>query len=917
MPEIELQELASSIFEMVAPWMESQNSVRSRSVSEPPSSPAVGDRYLVGVAPSGVWSGHGGHIAHYTGVWRFVVPQEGTSVWIDDEDQQVAFDGTAWLNLGMTEEQREELTELGEALAAIGPAQAAVDAAQQAALDASAAAQAAQASAIAAAEAENAAQESNIVSLFDAVSTMSPLITRARTRSGVQVEDYGSIVGSNFRDTINAAVTDAYAQCNAPDYSANNAGAVNVLLPRGQFRMGDTTLAFPGNYPKYTPGLIGEPGATSLAWEQSLNGPMISTGSEVPGAEFDNATQNQTFAHLELRSVSGIMRKGGFKSRFGISQRLTDVMVRGLSEPGQHWADGIGFDFRIPNTADLHRNHQHPRLYGCRANFCQTGFVFTGSVWTAILFECHANANVLAGAVYDSTVLSWLGGNTQGNGGYGLSADHWCSGTRTADHNTGWDYITGLPAGSGASLGVRGGTGNQFCIVTDLVGMKGFYGSSGPVTHANMWLELIDPSPGTPYDTISGLYKIEAILSATSCVIRKGSAHSARSGLQYQVRGGLGGNKIKIAHSVYHEGHTYSLASLGPDITGDSYYEFNGLESNNTDYVVDAVDVAGVKIMDTINLVGGVKVARIQKVKTFETDVTYDRIEMDSWSRAGVVARAKSPHGGYCANVWDSKPRASRYNAMLRERDAIGIYDARVAASLVRSGANISQWNNLAHASVGNLTLVTPGSYPQYVASDVNLGAPAVRIVGGASAAAVSSMATDITALQPAKRHGVTILAVARAANTTVSADRRILVNYTNWAGDGYEAFIAYHDHGWNPADGVYVHMHSPEVGFTTPIIAPADDKAHWCYGTTCLSGSESGGAGSELGYQIGLSIHGSYEEGIKPNVTVTFELVPYRGGVVQDLLITHMAIFARGITVGERDSFMDAARNEFPLAEI
>lgn len=757
--------------------------------------------------------------------------------------------------------------------------------------------------------------QSDIVSLFSTTSTMAPLILRQRTRAGVQVEDYGSIVGSNFADTIRAAIVGAYNESGAPDHSANNPGAVNVLLPRGQFRCGNTPLFFPGNYPKYTPGLIGVPGGTGLAWEPDLNGPMISCGSEIEGASFANATLYQAFENIELRSVSGIMRKGGFKSRFGIHQRLTDVLVRGLNEPGQHWRDGIAFDFQISNVSDADRNHQHPRLFGCRANFCQTGFIFTGSVWSASLYECHANANLLAGAVYDSSVVSWIGGNTQGNGGLGYSTDHWCSGTRTADHNTGWDYIEGLPSGVGATLSVRGGPGNQFCTLGGLANMKGYYGSTGAATHRNLWVEIIDDNPVGPFDLVTGLYKIEAVNSAGEVVIRKGSLHVARTGLRYQVRGGRGGNRITISHAIYHEGHVYALGSLGADLHSESAYEFHSVESNNVDYVVDAVDVAAVKVTQTKNLVGGTKVARIQKTKSFETDVPLNMIQTDSWSRNGLVGRTEG-FAGYRGYVMDSKPRAVSYNTILRERGAIAIYDAKAPASIIRSGANVSQWRNLAHASIGHLGLVTPGSYPQYVANDPGLGGPAIRIVGGASAAAVSSMVTDITGLMPSQRHGMTVLAVARTPNADVSAARRIKAWYSNWAGDGYEIFLAYNDAGWNPNPGVYAHAHSPQVGFTTPILAPADALPHWSYATTCLSGAESGGGGSELGYHASLSQHGAYEEGIAPGVTVNLDVCVYDLGIMADLYISHIAVFARGITVGERDSLMDAARFRWPLPE-
>ena len=44
----------------------------------PPGSPAEGDRYLVGVSPTGVWVGHANDVAYYSGgAWNFVNPPLG------------------------------------------------------------------------------------------------------------------------------------------------------------------------------------------------------------------------------------------------------------------------------------------------------------------------------------------------------------------------------------------------------------------------------------------------------------------------------------------------------------------------------------------------------------------------------------------------------------------------------------------------------------------------------------------------------------------------------------------------------------------------------------------------------------------------------------------------------------------------
>lgn len=47
----------------------------------PPAAPQTGQCWIVGAAPTGVWSGHAGAIAGWTsGGWRFVAPRPGLAV---------------------------------------------------------------------------------------------------------------------------------------------------------------------------------------------------------------------------------------------------------------------------------------------------------------------------------------------------------------------------------------------------------------------------------------------------------------------------------------------------------------------------------------------------------------------------------------------------------------------------------------------------------------------------------------------------------------------------------------------------------------------------------------------------------------------------------------------------------------------
>lgn len=85
----------------VSPYMEAQNSVRSRTVAAPPASPPSGERYIVPADATGDWGGHEPAIAMYRdGAWTYLVPDEGVTCWVNDEDALVAFDGLVWGPIG-------------------------------------------------------------------------------------------------------------------------------------------------------------------------------------------------------------------------------------------------------------------------------------------------------------------------------------------------------------------------------------------------------------------------------------------------------------------------------------------------------------------------------------------------------------------------------------------------------------------------------------------------------------------------------------------------------------------------------------------------------------------------------------------------------------------------------------------------
>ena len=74
-----------------------QCTVLDRNLTAPPASPALGDAYIVGPAPTGAWAGHVNDLALYINLqWQFIAPLPGFQCWVLDEAVQVGWSGSAW-----------------------------------------------------------------------------------------------------------------------------------------------------------------------------------------------------------------------------------------------------------------------------------------------------------------------------------------------------------------------------------------------------------------------------------------------------------------------------------------------------------------------------------------------------------------------------------------------------------------------------------------------------------------------------------------------------------------------------------------------------------------------------------------------------------------------------------------------------
>jgi hypothetical protein len=76
--------------------------VLSRTTTAEPVSPAEGDAYILPASSTGTsWAGNDGKIGIYrSAAWAFRTVVEGVGFWINDEDLEVRYDGSAFIVIG-------------------------------------------------------------------------------------------------------------------------------------------------------------------------------------------------------------------------------------------------------------------------------------------------------------------------------------------------------------------------------------------------------------------------------------------------------------------------------------------------------------------------------------------------------------------------------------------------------------------------------------------------------------------------------------------------------------------------------------------------------------------------------------------------------------------------------------------------
>lgn len=79
--------------------------VESADENAPPSSPAVGQCWIVAAAAADGWAGQEGKVACWTeGGWRFAAPRAGLNLWVADRGHSMSHDGDEWMDAPVRED---------------------------------------------------------------------------------------------------------------------------------------------------------------------------------------------------------------------------------------------------------------------------------------------------------------------------------------------------------------------------------------------------------------------------------------------------------------------------------------------------------------------------------------------------------------------------------------------------------------------------------------------------------------------------------------------------------------------------------------------------------------------------------------------------------------------------------------------
>lgn len=781
MSEVDLVALGPVIKELIAPLFENQDSVKSRTTTSPPAA-VEGDRYVLPAAPTGAWAGHAYEVARYSGTnWTFSAVTEGTSVWVDDEDKHITFNGSVWQQTSVADLATGTPADVAAAgavgtstlvaradhahghgalaggslhadattsiagfmtaadktkLDGLAANQTAIDATQQAAIDTN-------------------------------TTNVAAIVTRYNEGSdGVRLEKFvagGILTASNFDAAMRAAEAWCYSSYDGAGWAANT-----LLIPRGNWNLDSDNgpVVFPGTYGTYgyvaqgrTPGLrcLGGQAACAI-WVQG-SGLATGRGMIEVGVEGSDYPLSFLMQGITLIANGGAMVGSGIRiRREAYLTSLRDLYVFGFAGV-QGPDDGYGIAFDTTPTSW----HQHIHIDNVSVQGCQVGMRMS-SMGQFTATNLHLNQNLWMSAVLSGSAGAWRGGTMQDGDQVESTTyrnNYWYGGALHPCLAAGFDKI--VSSGTGATLYTTtygtdpdSGIANAGRCVVD-----GLTGAALGRQHVGLWLYI---SNGEAYgygNIVRGMYQISRVLGPESVEILKGTSHALTASLTWEVRGHKG-CFVDIVGYIYHEGPKRCMFHIGPvyDATSEQWVIAHQQPQNTIPLIAEG---GASSMLDMRNiLASGTAHGRVDnwnELRTNHPTVQYGTggIVVDDFTRRGMEARGQTR-------------RARRFTGYVTEVGGFSWLAKHTSTIDFPTATEVGEWRSGQDAAV-KFAPMHAGQYCTYDAADSAFGGPAITIVGGTAGASYKGLVCTIpSAKLPPVNCFITMIAIGRLVSTTVDA---------------------------------------------------------------------------------------------------------------------------------------------------
>jgi hypothetical protein len=848
--------------------------------------------------------------------------------------------------------QQSGLDALAAELGALDDAQTTVESVQNAAIAAAQAVNTAQAAAIAAADALNIAQSAAMVA-NDATDTgqasaiaalestvgdhtatlagypavasavaantaaLGPLVAAALTtlhQNAVDLRRFapgGVLTDANIDDAIDAAITAAMLLV-GPGFRGP---APIIRCPAGIW-----TLSRPHVFPAWT-GTSHNQCVIGFRGE-SMNETIFLVSSDVTGTPVftfgtgSTADVNPWTMYLRVGGFSIIATteddciRTGIRVYCAVNPIIFDVRVRGLTHANAKYDQGRGIEILPATGAGVEINSQFVAILNSDFTACMTG-IYVRLSYPVLIDNTHSQASHFENCIFDGCMVEMRNGGVQFAGDLTAWPDRWYGRRNMPGVVTGFSRTAGLASGTGATCGAM--VAGNVCLVTGLTGAN---------LHTQIdrgrWLELTPAGASANELKVRGVYKIDSVVSATSCYVRKGSNHTSQGSLTWQVREAMAGSEMTF-DNLYDEGHRVATYGFYRDNLGTGAYVIKRPMSISFDHVVEADGAYRVRVEAPIYANSPPKIARLRMVKEAHVDATMARIDTDDFSYPGLVCRSAwqrqllgligSDQRQPVAMRDSGGGNAVRLLTAFEELGFVEWWYALRTASINIVGAEARSWTGLNKGSI--LTPTVGVLYPTYTPDDPLFGGPCITCVAGTHLTGRGFSGSIAAAHLPTTPYLCTIFTIARMESATPSGGSEMCRVQVSTA--DANQFVAFNDALWT--SGVYGMNEGTGIGNSLTPLTPAMDVDPHAYvfgrhpdganvistdhgedyryhnAATALSASHT--LGANLGVQIG-------------GPTATYSHRGFR--------VVCVAVKAGPLSQAEHRKLIDLARNEHPL---